>query len=227
MQVIEWNGFAIHKIHSHAPSSCTCACTCTCGHLHTISSTVQPAICFEKLEAAHMPAAQKFLSRDVHFDTLPAVAATCRIILLKNLSVRQRLVNGSVARVHSIHIDDSGQPQKIIASFHPDEEPVAILRCSTKTEILGGGHIHTKRTFPLALGHAISGHKSQGATVRNDAILDIASAFTQGLVYTMITRVTQRKHLFIIGKLTPAMLKPTPFARWLSPAGLAAYRCMP
>ena len=53
----------------------------------------------------------------------------------------------------------------------------------------------------------MTGHKAEGATIRSPVIIDIKSAFAAGLVYTMLTRVTTRSHLKIIGKVTIDMLR--------------------
>jgi len=47
-----------------------------------------------------------------------------------------------------------------------------------------------KTSFPLMLGHAIIGHKSQGATISSRVMIDIHEYFAQGLVYVMLSRVT-------------------------------------
>jgi hypothetical protein len=47
-----------------------------------------------------------------------------------------------------------------------------------------------KTSFPLMLGHAITGHKSQGATISSRVMIDIHEYFAQGLVYVMLSRIT-------------------------------------
>jgi hypothetical protein len=229
LQVAEWNDFAVRKLHSAAPSVCTCQETCDCGYLHPVASILHPSLNLADFTNAHQRhAAEQFLAPNLHFDTLPAVATGCKVILQRNLSLQKRLVNGAIGTVQRIHLDRSRRPIKISVAFDGTSQPIDIIRCSTATALLGGeGGIYKKTTFPLALGHAMTGHKSQGATMPTPTILDIAAAFTRGLTYTMVTRVTSRVVLYIIGKLTPDMFTPTPFAHWLSPAGLAAYRSMP
>ena len=69
-----------------------------------------------------------------------------------------------------------------------------------------------KCTFPCALGYAMTGHKSQGATFDMDTIVDMREAFTPGLLYVMLSRVTQRSKLRIVGTgLDPSLFVPVLF----------------
>jgi ATP-dependent exoDNAse (exonuclease V) alpha subunit len=177
-------------------------------------------------EPRERAAAQHFLSTDIYFDTLPAVAVGCKVILQRNLSVQKRLVNGSIGAVQYIQLNEQRQPTRIGILFQGHQRTTEVLRCSTRSELLGGGAVYHKHTFPLALAFAMTGHKAQGATLRHRTILDIADAFCLALAYTMVTRVTRRSLLSIIGALNPAMFTPTPFAQWLTPEGLAAYQAL-
>jgi ATP-dependent exoDNAse (exonuclease V) alpha subunit len=52
-------------------------------------------------------------------------------------------------------------------------------------------HIYTyeayyyKASFPIVLAYAITGHKSQGATIATNVLIDIRNAFSPGLTYVM------------------------------------------
>ena len=82
----------------------------------------------------------------------------------------------------------------------------------------------------------MTGHRSQGATLEGDVIIDVQrsvtktrdgneqpwphlllpfphccfsnSAFSPGLLYVMLSRVRQRSQLRIVGELTPSMFDP-------------------
>jgi ATP-dependent DNA helicase PIF1 len=58
-----------------------------------------------------------------------------------------------------------------------------------------------KTTLPITSAFAITGHKSQGATISSKDIIDIKEAFAPGLAYVMLSRVTNRIFLKIIGNL--------------------------
>ena len=62
------------------------------------------------------------------------------------------------------------------------------------------------------LGYAMTGHKSQGATLDHDTIVDMRVAFVPGMLYVMLSRVTQRSKLKIVGaKLHPDQFAPVRF----------------
>ena len=67
-------------------------------------------------------------------------------------------------------------------------------------------HAGTCRPYPQA--YAMTGHRSQGATLHGDIIIDVRSAFAPGLLYVMLGRVCSRKQLIIVGDLEPSMFKP-------------------
>ena len=54
----------------------------------------------------------------------------------------------------------------------------------------------------------MTGHKAQGATLTGTTIIKVDSAFCPGLLYVMLSRVTDRRHLRILTPLTPAMFVP-------------------
>ena len=45
----------------------------------------------------------------------------------------------------------------------------------------------------------MTGHKSQGATMSTNVVVDIHNAFALGLTYVMLSRVTNRTNLKIKG----------------------------
>ena len=61
---------------------------------------------------------------------------------------------------------------------------------------------------PPSQAYAMTGHRSQGATLHGDIIVDVRSAFAPGLLYVMLSRVCSRKQLIIVGDLEPGMFKP-------------------
>ncbi len=58
------------------------------------------------------------------------------------------------------------------------------------------------------LAYASTGHKSQGATLRGKTILHMQSAFSPGLAYVMLSRVTTRDNLKIVGKFLASDIVP-------------------
>jgi ATP-dependent DNA helicase PIF1 len=68
-----------------------------------------------------------------------------------------------------------------------------------------------KASFPIMLAYAITGHKSQGATISSNVLIDIKEAFAPSLTYVMLLRVTNRKNLKIIENLIPNDFIPCTF----------------
>lgn len=67
---------------------------------------------------------------------------------------------------------------------------------------------YTKRTFPLALAYALTGHKSQGQTLHGLTVLDVEEAFAPGLMYVALSRVQARSNLRLLRPLAPDMFAP-------------------
>jgi hypothetical protein len=84
---------------------------------------------------------------------------------------------------------------------------VSIRRSSFKN-IYHDGKRFFKSTFPLILGYAMTGHRSQGATLRGKVLIDVKDAFCPRLLYVMLSRVPSRLNLRIVGELTPDMFTP-------------------
>ena len=73
-----------------------------------------------------------------------------------------------------------------------------------------GDRNYWKSTFPIALAYAMTIHASQGATISGKCIIHITSSFTVGLGYVVVSRVTDRRNLFVVGGLQPDMFRPIP-----------------
>ena len=71
-----------------------------------------------------------------------------------------------------------------------------------------------KSTFPLTLAYAMTGHKCQGATFKTRTIVHMLSAFTPGLLYVMLSRVSKRTLLSVVGELTPDLFVPVKLPHW-------------
>jgi len=58
------------------------------------------------------------------------------------------------------------------------------------------------------VGYAITGHKSQGATISSKMMIHIRESFARGLMYVMLSRVTSWKNLKIVNNLQPSDIQP-------------------
>jgi hypothetical protein len=206
---VEWNTLALQRFNA-GPFICSCGTTCTCGAVHAIDVTCTPDL--QSLQQSNYDAyvsGRQWANDTTDFHVLPRVAVGARVILLMNLNPTKRLVNGSAGTVTSLSLD-SQRHVTTITIMSDDTTSPTIIRRSNSTQRLLDCRLFSKQTFPLMLGYAMTAHKCQGATLSGRVIIDCQSAFACGLLYTMLTRVTCRENLRIIGALTPVMLTPVP-----------------
>ncbi len=79
----------------------------------------------------------------------------------------------------------------ISVAFNPSRYVQIVQKKSIQNKYDSQGHFY-KTSFPLMLGYAIIGHKSQGVTISSKVMIQICESFAWGLVYVMISRVTSR-----------------------------------
>ena len=72
------------------------------------------------------------------------------------------------------------------------------------------GKQYVKRTFPLTPAYALTGHRCQGATLTGPVIVHVTELFTPGILYVILSRVTDRVNLKIVGHLLVSMFVPVP-----------------
>lgn len=112
---------------------------------------------------------------------------------------------------HAVTFPVQGAPlMQIDVQLAGSEEVVAVRRTRVRHkyhEALAFG----KRTFSLILGYAMTVHRCQGATIDSRVVVHIGSAFAPGLMYVVLSRVTDRRHLHIVGKLLAEDFVPASF----------------
>lgn len=115
----------------------------------------------------------------------------CRVILLKNISYDDGLVNGSAGTIveiscgYPVVLFDNGIKQIIVPNQY----------------VLKEGEVEKYILFqiPLTLGYAITIHKSQGMTLRNGIIIKLDKCFADGQIYVGLSRSDCLKKVKIIG----------------------------
>ncbi len=75
-----------------------------------------------------------------------------------------------------------------------------VKKCTVKLNYNLEGRFY-KLIFPLALAYVMIGHKSQGITFSSKVLVNIKNAFTLGLTYVMLSKVTKKNYLTIAPKL--------------------------
>ena len=69
----------------------------------------------------------------------------------------------------------------------------------------------TKSTFPLKLAYALTAHSMQGETLRVPTLIDIHECFCAGMMYVIMSRVSERSLMYIKGSITSQMFVPIPY----------------
>lgn len=121
-----------------------------------------------------------------------------QVMLTKNLSVEEGLVNGARGVVEECH----------------DERIVVRFKCGMIIDIIPHAFEYeddkvmiTRQQFPLILSWAMSCHKSQGSTL-DFAIIDLGSSlFAPGMGYVMLSRCKTLQGIFI-NNIMPQMIRP-------------------
>lgn len=112
----------------------------------------------------------------------------CKVMLLKNLDIKNGLVNGSCGTV--IYLDH----QKIKVLF--DNKKLYSIT-TEEFEYTLSNQLKIQRTqFPLCLAYGITIHKSQGMTI-NKLVVDFKNIFDYGQAYVALSRTQSIDDLYI------------------------------
>jgi hypothetical protein len=168
--------------------------------------TVEPM--FEPLLSANNPELLPWV--DKHHQLLE-VAVGARVMFTATLDKRSGKVNGARGTVTALELEPNGFVERIIVQLDSNGRQVKVGRCHAPAKRIGDV-LTTITTFPLTLCYAITAHKCQGMTITGRAILHIRNAFAAGIVYVMLSRVTNRRNLVILDGLSPDMIVPVPLS---------------
>lgn len=110
-----------------------------------------------------------------------------QVMLLKNIDVTKGLVNGSVGKVKGY------TPDGVIVNFRTGEHIITNQVTEIREQRPSKGKMQmtvaaSRTQIPLRIAFAITIHKSQGSTI-DRAIIDVSSAFAEGMVYVALSRV--------------------------------------
>lgn len=150
------------------------------------------------------------------------------VMLTYNIDICDSLANGSKGTVIDFMKNSVGNIRYILVQFHdneagkerrkmfpeiqnmyPDMRPTPIEKLDFSYSLSKKSYSNSSTAkvvqFPLSLAHAISGHKSQGATVKRPRALvtDLQKVWpsAKALAYVICSRVESIDQLFIIGDL--------------------------
>jgi ATP-dependent DNA helicase PIF1 len=118
-------------------------------------------------------------------------------------------VNGATGIVTAVTTDHGGYVTSINVKLDSTGAEKKISRVAAATKRIGDV-MYSVKTFPLQLCYAITAHKCQGMTLKGKTICHIRNAFAPGIVYVMLSRLSNRKKLVVLDELTPDMIVPLP-----------------
>ena len=162
-------------------------------------------------DASGIPSLQEWVAKpDDH--TLKMVAVGARVMVTHNLDLTKGAANGAAGVVTHIRHAKSrftglDLPSAITVRLDVGGRDVRIRRTAVYVRF-HDGKAYRKCAFPLMLSYAITGHKSQGATLSGPTIVHARKVFACGLLYVMLSRVTTRANLRIVPPLSAADFLP-------------------
>ena len=127
-------------------------------------------------------------------------------MLKANVHIPKGAVNNAAATIMEFKLKN-GRVNKVTIKIKDTGEVLNLCRSSVHHFYHKQAHI-AFRSFPCILGYAMSAHASQGATITGKALLIVREAFTPGLLYVMLSRVTCRANLRLGTPLVPSHFTP-------------------
>lgn len=120
-----------------------------------------------------------------------------RVMLIKNLNVKQKLVNGSTGTVTGFH-DKSDLKFGLLPIVKFDSGREMVVVPDTWVVMECDRVLATRTQIPLVLAWALTIHKCQGMTLER-LHTDLSRAFGYGMVYVALSRVKSLEGLHLSG----------------------------
>ncbi|OMO60853.1 hypothetical protein COLO4_33719 [Corchorus olitorius] len=134
-----------------------------------------------------------------------------RVMLIRNLNVWRRLVNGATGTVTGFTKADNRinvNPDNLLPIVKFDSGPEMVIDPEVWHVTEGSTIVAWRKQIPLILAWAISIHKCQGMSL-DQIHTDLSRAFGCGMVYVAISRVTSLDGLHLSG-FSPIKVKASP-----------------
>ena len=133
----------------------------------------------------------------------------CRIVLRRNLHIREGWVNGAMCEVLAL------TPNCILVSkIGSSNEKYPIPRTKQRIEIKGASYSILRSQFPVQLAYAVTVHRVQGLTVDKAIVTLNHNFFASGQAYVALSRVRTLDDL-ILWDYTPTAIKVAPYYKQL------------
>jgi hypothetical protein len=150
----------------------------------------------------------EWLKTHTDFHTLSEVAVGALVMVTNNINLSIGASNGAKATVEKITRDENELVSKIDVRFLSSGKLLGVRSKAKCATFYHNAKSYCKHAFPLQLACAMTGHKSQGGTIDDLAIIHIRKGFCPGLLYAMFSRVTKRKFIKLISKVSPEDFRP-------------------
>ncbi len=128
-------------------------------------------------------------------------------MLIENIDLKVGVANGTTWIVTKLEFDLEDNVCSISVAFNPSRYVQIVWKKSIQNKYYSQGYFY-KASLPLMLGYAITGHKTQGATISSKVMIHIRESFAWGLMYVMLSRVRSQKNLKIVNNLQPSDIQP-------------------
>ena len=160
---------------------------------------------------------------DTHFMKELCLKIGAKVMLIKNIRTEDSLTNGQLGVLTAVIKDKEGGVKSLMVKFKKQdagkltrrEHPQLELKYPGATKIekalvqfslkKGSSAKATLIQFPLVLAHAITVHKTQGATIYKPltATMDIKSTFDAAQGFVGASRVQELTQLFFVDEFDP------------------------
>jgi ATP-dependent exoDNAse (exonuclease V) alpha subunit len=139
----------------------------------------------------------EFFNKHTPIPATLEVKVGAQVVLLKNIDVPNGLVNGSVGKVTGF------APDGIKVLFRGGEYTITEFTHELKEQRGVKGKLEmvvvaSRTQIPLKLAFALTVHKCQGMTL-DKAVIDVSSAFAEGMVYVALSRVRDLDSMSLTG----------------------------
>ncbi len=98
------------------------------------------------------------------------------VMLTKNIDLKVGATNGTTGIVTKLEFDLEDNVCSISIVVNPSRYVEIVQKKSIQNKYDSQGHFY-KASFPLMLGYAIIGHKSQGAMISSKVMIHVCESF--------------------------------------------------